>query len=124
MDQDTQRELERARFLLAPEYTGIPLTETGPLAAPADIGARAGIGLQVSDPDAFVNIYVFESQAEHAEAFEKLKALAPTKGHYVLYSSNGALLFFGYVDTSGANGDPRAAETRLDTLAEAFAGEE
>jgi len=109
---------------MAPEETGIDLEETAPLAAAEDIGARAGIGLKASDPDAYVSIYVFDTQAEHAAAFEKLKPLAPVDGSYVLYTSNGALLFFGYTDTSGANGDPVAAEERLDTLIQAFAGEE
>jgi len=68
-------------------------------------------------------VYVFDSQRQHAAAREKLQSAVPSgEDIRVESSSNGPLLFFGYVDTTGADGTDE--KYRLLNMVSAFCGDE
>ncbi len=118
-----QAQLKRSRALMAPERTGVTLTEAAPARDPASLGALGGAGFEAKDPDVRIDVYIFENSDQHYEIAERLiKELAPNGGQYALPSTNGPALFIGWTRTEGAAG--AAAEDRLDRIASAFAGDE
>jgi hypothetical protein len=115
-----EQELQRARILLSTAKE--PLQEVAPEIPPESIGALAGMGFEVKDPDVRLSIYVFQYQNQHAAAVEKLRANVSQEGTRILHASNGSLLFFGHTRIDGSNGID--AKFRLGGLVGAFAGEE
>lgn len=125
MEQKIDRELTRARRLMAAEVHGLEVVEGEPQpASPTDLGALAGVAFRTLDPEVIANVYLFETQAQHGNAILQLEAQVAAAGVTALFSSNGALLFFGHTRIDGSNGDPLVAAERLDQLAAALAGEE
>lgn len=123
MDNVTNEHLTRVLSLLAPSATGISLTEAELIAPLEAIGALEGVGFLAPNPNVAFSVYAFATQAEHAAAFDVLRSTVQAQNAEPLIGSNGAALFFGYVVNDGS-GDPIDAETKLGTLAAAFAGEE
>jgi hypothetical protein len=123
MDEKIQREVQRMRYLLSPERTDQELEEIDPLLPAADVGAHVALAFRASDPEAVINIYIFDSWNQHPEAVTQLQAALPsTEGLHILNATNGPSLFFGYADISGENA--LAARYQLSGLVAAFAGDE
>lgn len=113
-----------ARTYRLVQASGIPLTEAPPFVDPAVVGAEHAIGLENVEHDLHIALFVFASQAEHEQARGPIMAALPASNVYVLTGSNGPVLFVGYTHNDGRNGPPRIATSHLDTLGQAFAGEE
>ena len=124
MQQFIEQEINRAKMLIQPERSKLSLGEAEVILPSAELGALAAIGVQSNDPDVVATIYLFESQASHDAAVEILSAHVPQEGTYILSSSNGPLLCFGYSYIDGTHGEPIDAKYALSDLMQAFAGEE
>lgn len=122
MNELIQKELTRVRSLLDESRVYTTLEEVQPLQPPEEIGALAGLGFNAYNPDVKVSVYVFDKIGQHKEAVGKLRESISADGKRIITTGNGRLLFFGYADVNGANGE--AANDRLIDIGSAFAGDE
>ena len=89
-----------------------------------EVGASEALGFRNGEWNVHVSLYLFEKQAQHAEASKALRQSLPAQGVYSNFSSNGPVLFVGHTPNDGSNGDPIQAKHRVARIASAFAGEE
>ncbi|MGB1251837.1 MAG: hypothetical protein ACPG8W_14555, partial [Candidatus Promineifilaceae bacterium] len=81
MTQLVEKELTRARILLAPERTKTEWVEVPLAHRPESVGALGGFGVKTTDPDVFGSVYVFEEWGAGAKvSWELLEADVPTEG--------------------------------------------
>ena len=102
--------------------TGIKLASASPLLPPEAVGAKAAIGYAAQDPELWISVYQFESNALHEQAIQELGKNLPFEEAITGAGGNGVLLIFGYATPTG---DALYDEFHpLNDLLSAFAGEE
>src|SRR5262245_45880057 len=107
-----ETQLQRCRILLSPERVRTAFSETAPEQDPASVAAVGGLGVVMHDPEVKASIYVFESAQQERAALPLLRAQVPQGDDWrVLYTSNGHLLFLGYTNLAGPQG--QTAKSRL-----------
>jgi hypothetical protein len=118
-----ERQRERLKDLLGGGRVSAELEEIKPPHDPSYLNALDVVSYKVADSDLVFSVFIFDNQAEHAEAIKKLLASTPqTSNNLVRYASNGPMLFFGQTPTQGD--DDLDAQFALSEVISAFAGDE